>query len=392
MTAKQAPRTPRLISLDVFRGLTIALMIIVNSPGNQSPYHWLEHSVWNGCTLADLVFPFFIVIVGISSVLALSNLRAKGVATPRLIETIMRRSAYIFFMGLLLNAFPHHFDIFSIRILGVLQRIAICYLVSSLLFVTTQARTQAIIMFALLIGYGCLMALNPAMMLDGNAVGYLDRLVLGSGHLYTPMFDPEGLLSTIPAIASALLGNLIGIFLRFGPESEVITGPNLISSRSKQQKLLWMIGVGLLLALSGWIWAETLPLNKSLWSSSYVLWTGGLALLVYAPIYALIEIKQWVRWSTPFDLFGRYAMLVYMLHVLFLKLQAMIHMYTAYGTIVSFPIYITDVLFGHFIPENAALCYSLAYMTLWMLMPLFLNPLIEQITAFETGLCYHDRH
>jgi predicted acyltransferase len=265
----------------------------------------------------------------------------------------MRRSAYIFFMGLLLNAFPHHFDVFSIRILGVLQRIAICYLVSSFLFVTTQARTQAIIMFTLLIGYGCLMALNPAMMLDGNAVGYLDRLVLGSGHLYTPMFDPEGLLSTMPAIASALLGNLIGTFL--------------ISSRTKQQKLLWMIGAGLLLALIGWMWAETLPLNKALWSSSYVLWTGGLALLVYAPIYALIEIKQWVRWSRPFDIFGRHAMLVYMLHVLFLKIQAMIHMYNADGAVVGFRVYITDVLFGHFMQENAALCYSITYMTLWLL-------------------------
>ncbi len=349
----QFPRTPRLISLDVFRGLTIALMIIVNSPGNQSPYYWLEHSVWNGCTLADLVFPFFIVIVGISSVLALSNLRAKGAASSRLIEKIIRRSAYIFFMGLLLNAFPHHFDVFSIRILGVLQRIAICYLVSSILFVTTQARTQAIIMFALLIGYGCLMSLNPGMMLDGNAVGYLDRLVLGSGHLYTPMFDPEGLLSTMPAIASALLGNLIGIFL--------------ISSRPKQQKLLWMIGAGLLLALSGWMWAATLPLNKALWSSSYVLWTGGLALLVYAPIYALIEMKQWVRWSAPFDLFGRHAMLVYILHVLFLKIQAMIHMYHSDGTLVGFRLYITDVLFGDFMQENAALCYSITYMTLWLL-------------------------
>ena len=353
MTAKQTPRTPRLISLDVFRGLTIALMIIVNSPGNQSPYSLLEHSVWNGCTLADLVFPFFIVIVGISSVLALSNLRAKGVATPRLIETIMRRSAYIFCMGLLLNAFPHHFDVFSIRILGVLQRIAICYLVSSLLFVTTKARTQIIIMFALLIGYGCLMALNPAMMMDGNAVGYLDRLLLGSGHLYTPTFDPEGLLSTIPAIASALLGNLIGMFL--------------ISSRSKQQKLLWMIVAGLLLALTGWMWAKTLPLNKALWSSSYVLWTGGLALLVYAPIYALIEIKQCVRWSAPFNLFGRHAMLVYMLHVLFLKIQAMIHMYTANGEVVGFRVYITDILFGHFVKENAALCYSIVYVMLWLL-------------------------
>lgn len=349
----QFSRAPRLISLDVFRGLTIALMIIVNSPGNQSPYHWLEHSSWNGCTLADLVFPFFIVILGISSVLALTNLRAKGFTTTQLVEKILRRSAYIFFTGLLLNAFPYHFDTGSIRILGVLQRIAICYFVSSLIFITLQARAQAIIMIVLLFGYGCLMTFNPAMMQDGNAIGYLDRLILGSGHIYTPMFDPEGLLSTIPAIASALLGNLIGIFL--------------MTSRSKKQKYVWMMAAGVLFALTGWVFAETLPLNKTLWSSSYVLWTGGIALLIYASIYALIEIKQWVRWSAPFNLFGRHAMLAYILHVLFLKIQAMIHMTNADGVLVSFRVYITEALFGHFMQEDAALCYSIAYMTIWLL-------------------------
>lgn len=365
MIANQPLKTPRLISLDVFRGLTIALMIIVNSPGNAFPYSWLDHSVWNGCTLADLVFPFFIVIVGISSVLALSNLRAKGVTTSRLIEKVMRRSAYIFFMGLLLNVFPHHVDLFSIRIFGVLQRIGICYCIASILFITTQMRTQALIMVVLLIGYGCLMTLHPSMMLDGNAVGYWDQWLLGSSHLYTPRFDPEGLLSTIPAIASTLLGNLIGVFL--------------LSSQSKQRKCRQMLISGILLALAGWIWAEVLPLNKALWSSSYVLWTGGLALLVYVPIYALIEIKQRVKWSLPFDLLGRHAMLVYMLHVLFLKIQAMIRLPNVAGELVGYRVYITEVLFGHLSPENAALCYAVSYLILW----LFVLKLIEHIRSFS---------
>ncbi len=352
MKNNQPFRTPRLISLDVFRGITIALMIIVNSPGNQSPYDWLTHSVWNGCSLADLVFPFFIIIVGISSVLALSNLRAKDVPTSNLILKIIRRSAYIFLMGLLLNAFPHHFDFSSIRILGVLQRIAICYFFSSILFLTTRIRTQAIITMVLLIGYACLMTATASLTPDGNIVGYVDRLVFTPGHLYTPLFDPEGLLSTLPAISSALLGNLLGSFL--------------MTSRTKKQKLVWMVSSGLLLAFVGWLWSYTLPLNKALWSSSYVLWTGGLALLVFAPIYALIEMKLWKRWSKPFDLLGRHAMLVYMLHVFFLKIQAMIHMHNAIGAIVNLRVYITEALFGHWRSENAALIYAVSYTILWL--------------------------
>lgn len=352
--------TKRLKSLDVFRGLTIALMIIVNSPGHSNPYLMLDHSVWNGCTLADLVFPFFIVIVGMSSVLALSNLKAKGIPTSELFKKIVWRSAYIFFLGLLLNACPNHFDLETIRIPGVLQRIAVCYFFSAFLFISTRMQTQLIIMLVLLLGYACLMTfispLGPntaSLTLEGNLVGYVDRLLLAPRHLYTPVFDPEGLLSTLPSIASALLGNLIGFCL--------------ISSKIKQQILHRMIAAGVFLALLGWAWRATLPLNKALWSSSYVLWTGGLALMVFSIIYGLIEIKGWIRWSKPFDLFGRHALLAYILHVLFLKIQAMIHVKNANGEMVGFRPYITDVLFHSFSPQAAALCYALSYTLLWLL-------------------------
>jgi len=338
---------PRLLSLDVFRGITIALMILVNSPGNLTPYASLEHSNWNGCTLADLVFPFFIVIVGISSVLALSNLKAKNNSTSQLLGKIIRRSIYIFMMGLLLNAFPHHFDVSTIRILGVLQRIAVCYLFSSVLFLTTRIQTQAFIMLAIIIGYAGLMSY-----MDSSWVGYIDRLVFTPAHLYTSTFDPEGLLSTLPAIATVLLGNLVGFFL--------------MSLQTRKQHLQEMIAAGSILMLLGWIWSFILPLNKSLWSSSYVLWTGGLALLVFAVVYALIEVMQWRRWAKPFDRLGRNAMLVYMLHVLFLKIQAMIHMPNAVGAMVGFRLYITELLFSHFTPENASLLYSVGYTMLWL--------------------------
>lgn len=346
--------TKRLISLDVFRGITIALMIIVNSPGNATPYYWLAHSVWNGCTLADLVFPFFIIIAGISSVIALSNLRAKEIPTTQLFKKVMIRGSYIFLLGFFLNAFPHHFDGSSIRIMGVLQRIGICYIISSMLFLTTKIRTQALLMVALLLGYWALMVVLPGydLSLEGNFVGYVDRLVFAPGYLYSPMFDPEGLLSTIPSIASALLGNLIGHIL--------------LSSRSQEQKFQWMVCVGVLLSLLGWLWRLTFPLNKALWSSSYVLWTGGLALLIFAVVYAAIEIKQWKRWSIPFDCFGRHALLVYMLHVLFLKIQAMIQLHNAAGAVVNLRLYLTESLFGQLSPQNAAVCYSVSYMLFWL--------------------------
>lgn len=341
----------RLISLDVFRGITIALMILVNSPGNATPYAWLDHSAWHGCTLADVVFPFFIVIVGLSSVLALTPLKAKGCSTTTILEKIIRRTGYIFFMGLLLNAIPH-FDPSTLRILGVLQRIALVYFFSSLLFLTTKIQTQTVIFVALLVGYGCLMTYTSST-LDANLVGVVDRWFFSPAHLYTPTFDPEGLLSTLPALASVLLGHFIGFLV--------------ISTRTKQEKFQRMLLMGLLLMSLGWLWSFYLPINKALWSSSYVLLTGGLALLVYAGLYGVIEIKQQIKGFRLFDLLGRHAMLVYMLHVLFLKIQSQIVMQNTAGARVNFRIYITERLFGHVTPENAALCYGICYLLLWLL-------------------------
>lgn len=341
----------RLISLDVFRGITVAMMILVNSPGNSTPYAWLEHSNWNGCTLADVVFPFFIVILGISSVLALTNLKRMGVSTQRLLGKILKRSGYIFLMGLLLNAIPH-FDLNTLRILGVLQRIAICYFFSAYLFLTTRIQVQVVLMLVLILGYAGLMA-NTPLSLHGNIVGVFDRLVLGSAHLYTSVFDPEGILSTLPAIGSVLLGNICGFYLT--------------SSRTHQQKLWWISLMGLMFVFLGFLWSFSLPINKSLWSSSYVLLTGGMALLVFSLLYFLIEIKHWVRWSKPFALFGRHALLVYMLHVIFLKIQALVHIHNQIGTTVNLRLYLTEMLFGGFTPQNAALSYAVSYTLLWYL-------------------------
>lgn len=346
----------RVISLDVFRGITIAIMILVNSPGNSFAYRFLEHSAWNGCTLADLVFPFFIVIVGMSSVLALTNLKIKGFTNQDLFKIIVKRSVYLFCIGLLLNLLPNHFDLSHIRILGVLQRIAFCYFCASALFLITNIRTQIGLIAALLIGYCFLMngfSTINTLSINHNLVGYFDRLILSSRHLYTPMFDPEGLLSTIPAIASALLGNVLGSVL--------------VSSHSKQQQFYWMVCAGLMLSAAGLIWDSTFPINKSLWSSSYVLWTSGLSFLVFSLCFRLIDVQQIINWSKPFSLLGKNAMLVYMLHVIFLKLQAIIFVHNSSGEWVNLRLYITDLLFSPFSAKNASLSYALGYTLFWLL-------------------------
>lgn len=345
----------RLVSLDVFRGITIVLMILVNSPGNHDAYAWLRHSTWNGCTLADLVFPFFINIVGISSVLALSNLKLKGFTNRSLFNLVMRRTIYLFSLGLLLNLLPNHFDLSQVRILGVLQRIAICYWCSSMLFLTTTIRTQIIIIIGLLMGYWIVMqgfADTSALSIDYNLVGYVDQWFFSSQHLYSPTFDPEGLLSTLPAIGSVLLGNMIGEML--------------IVSHIRSQQLRSMLVLGGVLSLLGLFWSTIFPFNKLLWSSSYVVWTSGLCILVFSICFALIEMYRIERWSKPFLLLGKNAMLIYILHVVFLKLQAMIFVYNAHGNMMDLRLYITDTLFSHFSTKTASLCYAIGYTAFWL--------------------------
>ena len=200
----------------------------------------------------------------------------------------------------------------------------------------------------LLIGYAF-----SSLLLAGDAAGYIDRLILSPNHLYTKTFDPEGLLSTMPAIVSVLFGNLIGF--------------QLISNQAKLQQVQQLLGAGTLLMLLGWCFATVVPINKSLWSSSYVLWTTGVFLLSFVLVYVLIEVKAWRRWSKFFNVFGRHALLVYMLHVLFLKIQAMMHVHNAAGALVSLRLYLTEVLFGYLTPQNASLCYSVSYTLLWFL-------------------------
>ncbi|ETO93262.1 acyltransferase family protein [Legionella oakridgensis] len=351
-------KSSRLLALDVFRGLTVALMILVNSPGNKTAYSWLMHSSWHGCTLADFVFPFFIFMVGISLSFTLTKARTQHASLQNLLQKICKRSIALFLIGLALNLFPH-FDFTTLRFFGVLQRIAICYFVASLLFLTTKPRTQLLISFFILIAYWIMMTKIAIpvygandLSQTGNVAAFVDRLLFSSSHLYGKVFDPEGLLSTLPAIATALLGNLTGIWL--------------LSVYSKKQKLTGLYSIGALLATTGWIWGIEFPINKALWTSSYVLWTGGMALLVLALCYWLIEIKAWQNWTEPFKVFGTNAMLAYVLHVFFLKVQAMIVLQHADGSSGNLKQWITDSMFGWAPLPMSSLLYAFSYTGLWL--------------------------
>jgi len=354
------PTSQRLISLDVFRGITIALMILVNSPGNSSVYTCLEHSAWNGCTLADFVFPFFIFIVGISSVFSLSKARHLGMTIETLLPKIFKRSLWLFLIGLLLNAFPNHFDLETLRIWGVLQRIAICYFVASLLFLTTTVRTQVLITIFTLVSYWLIVdyfSIKNYTETD-NIAAIIDRWMLSAPHLYGKTYDPEGFLSTFPSIATALIGNLTGIWL--------------LSKRKRQTIWQGLIIAGILGLCAGDLWNIVFPMNKSLWSSSYVLWTAGAGLLLLACCYGLIEIKGYTKWSRCFEIFGVNAVAAYILHVVFLKIQFKIQMTLADGTNVNLKLWLTDHLFGWASPINASLLYALSYTAFWFVILLIL--------------------
>ncbi|HAF87232.1 MAG: hypothetical protein CMF38_02735 [Legionellaceae bacterium] len=342
----------RIKALDVFRGITVVLMIIVNSPGNHTTFTSLVHANWYGCHLADMVFPFFIMIASMSAVLALANLQHKQTDNATLHALILKRGLWIFALGLLLNILPNHFDLSHVRLLGVLQRIAFCYVFAAYCELYLDNRRQILVVLSLLLGYELLLglwALKAPLTQSFNPVGSLDTWLLSSQHLYTNSFDPEGLLSTLPAFASALIGNLLG---------SILVQP--IEDKKKVYKLSrW----GLLLAIMGLALSVISPFNKSLWTSSYVLWTSGIGALGFACCFGLVEIKQYRLSTSFFTLFGRHALFIYFWHVVLLKLQARVLIHTQ-TKVIPLKLYFTQTLFGYLPYQWASLAYAISFMLL----------------------------
>jgi predicted acyltransferase len=348
----------RLLSLDVFRGLTIAGMILVNSPGNNTAYRPLDHAEWNGMTPTDLVFPFFIFIVGVSLVFSLRKRLEDGATRRELFAQVLKRTAILFALGLFLNGYPY-LHLSSIRILGVLQRIALCYFFASMIFLWGSVSTQIMAFVAILLGYWGFMTLYPVpgfgpgnLTKEGNLASFIDRAIL-AGHLYRPVYDPEGILSTLPAIATALSGVLAGMWLRF--------------VNVQVRKVTGLLQAGLVCLLAGWKWGYYFPINKALWTSSYVLISTGWALVILSLCYWLIEVRGWKHWSKPFEIFGTNAVAAYFLHVFFLKIQNQIHLPRLDGSPGNLRLFLTDHLFGTWLtPQDASLAYAICYTLLWL--------------------------
>ena len=294
-----------MVALDVFRGITIAGMVLVNNPGTWNyVYGPLRHAEWHGWTPTDLVFPFFVFTVGVAIPLAFARRLESGGSTRDLYIKIVKRTLIIFGIGLLLNGLPN-FGLAEYRIPGVLQRIAVCYFFASIIFLNTKVRTQIAITIGLLILYWLMVKLIPApgyvagdLTKEGSLPSYIDRVVFGK-HVWAQaaVYDPEGLLSTIPAISTALIGVLTGQWLR--------------TEKTRIEKAAGMFVVGAACVAVGWAWNAFFPINKALWTSSYVLFTGGLALQFLALCYWIIDIKGYRKWAKPFEVFGLNAIALY---------------------------------------------------------------------------------
>jgi len=349
--APEAARSPeaapqRLVSLDAFRGLTMALMVLVNNPGSgRDCYFQLRHSDWHGWTLTDTVFPSFLWIVGVAITLSLGRRLAQGVSRQRLLLQACRRAAILFCLGLAIYAFPH-FNLGTQRILGVLQRIAICYLIVSALYLYTGLRGQIAWLCGLLAAYWVLMTMVPVpgygagrLDVEGNLAHYVDRLVLGR-HNYAPSgdWDPEGIVSTLPAIATAIFG--------------VLAGRLLALRRLLAERAVRLFVIGCALAAAGLVLNRWMPINKKLWTDSFCLFMAGLDFAVYAVFAWLVDGFGWQKPVRPVVILGMNAIAIYMVSEFGAESLNALHWQR--------PIY-QSVFAPLASPANASLLYSLVF-------------------------------
>lgn len=359
---------PRLLSLDFFRGLTVAAMILVNNPGSWSHiYAPLAHAEWNGCTPTDLIFPFFLFIVGVSISFALGS-KKDHQKHSTLIMTALKRALILFGLGLFLSLFPRVFteplEAFkTVRIPGVLQRIAVVFFVSALIFIKTTEKTQLRTLIGLLVGYWILMTFIPVpgvgyanLEKETNLGAWLDRTLLTEAHLWrsAKTWDPEGILSTLPAIGTGLFGVLIGSWLRRKDKPDAV-------------KISWMFSIGLLAVILGLIWDLFFPINKALWTSSFVLYTGGLATLGLALSYWLIDVQGYKKGTTPFVVYGVNAITVFFLSGLIPRILAMIKVKMPDGSETGAREWMYQIFFTpYFSPINASLAGAITFILIWL--------------------------
>jgi predicted acyltransferase len=354
--AKDAsPASQRLVSLDAFRGAVMAFMIMVNNNGREhDAYAQLRHSQWHGWTLTDTVFPSFVWIAGVAITLSLGKRLAAGVPRSHLLLIALRRAAILFVLGMAVYAFPH-FNPSTQRILGVLQRIAICYLAASAIYLWCGVRGQITWLVALLAAYWLIMTLAPVpgfgrgrLDVEGNFAHYVDRLVLGP-HNYAPThdWDPEGIVSTLPAIATALFGLLAGRILQL--------------RRSLEERTVWLFMIGALLVAVAWALSFEMPINKKLWTDTFCFFMAGLDFTACAILVWVVDGLGWKRPFRPAVILGMNAIAIYLASEFGAELvegvQPRIYR-TVFAPLAS--------------PANASLLYSLTFTAIMYLIAYFM--------------------
>jgi predicted acyltransferase len=364
----------RLTSLDVFRGMTMATMILVNMaslPDDGKKYLWLDHAPWHGWTIADLVFPFFLYIIGVSMAFSLAKYTNQTAPiTKQVYWQIARRSLILFGLGLLLNNLVWNYNLTAptlfakldhLRIMGVLQRIGIGFFCASIAVLLLPQRKIWILSISILVGYWLILAFIPA--LDngdgifskaGNFGAYIDRLIITPAHLhkgsgYTS--DPEGLFGTLPAIASILFGYLTGAWLKV----------QSVTSRTSTSLLMF----GLAAVVIGLLWNGIFPINKKMWTSSFVLFTTGAGLISLAACYELVDVRKYKKWFKPFEILGLNAIFIYVASIVFIKL-IMVNEIGSGKQAKSIYEWLNNSLFGWAGDLNSSVLFAIATVLLWL--------------------------
>jgi predicted acyltransferase len=346
MAQNSTAPSSRLVALDAFRGLTIAFMVLVNDAGDGRHTYWpLDHAEWNGWTPTDVVFPSFVWIIGVAITLSLSKRLAAGATRSKLMWQLLRRSLIIFGLGLIVYVAPA-FDGGTQRIMGVLQRLAICYFAAAAIYMTTKLRGQIIWLVGLLTAYWLLMAFAPVpgygaghLDVERNFAHYIDRIALGAHNYHaTKTWDPEGIVSTLPAIATAIFGLLCGYLLK--------------SEKSLRDKVMRMVLLGAALMAAGYVCNIWLPINKKLWTTSFCLFMAGLDFVLLAGFLWLVDIKGYQKLVKPLVIIGLNPITVYMLSELLSEALDITGLHHTIYNAVFVPVAS---------PYNASLLWALAY-------------------------------
>ncbi len=356
----------RFLSVDIFRGITIAAMIMVNNPGTWGAmYSPLEHSAWHGVTPTDLIFPFFLFIVGMSISFAYSG-KKKYSITTEVYSKIISRSIKLIGLGLILAGFTLQFpffkDLSTLRLPGVLQRIGIVFFFSAIMFLHLNWKALLAVFVTILISYWALLTqipidgATPLLTKSSNLASVVDLKILTVDHMWKTNYDPEGIFSTIPSIATTISGMLVGLVV-------------VAKEKSHFQKITYFISIGVIALIIGYAWNMTFPANKTLWTSSYVLISGGWATIIFAIIYYLSDVKGLSNWGKPAIIFGSNAITVFFLSGIITRLFGMIKLgngASIHGNLYSLLASIITI------PELSSMVYSLFVITFYFLVALYM--------------------